>query len=53
MVVVPDPTVRLVSSYFSVDEGAGSLEICAEVTTDQFDGNFEADYITSAGSAEG
>ena len=51
--MVPDPTVRLVSSYFSVGEGDDSIEICAEVTTDQFDDTFEADYVASSASAEG
>lgn len=53
MVVVPEPTVHLQSNYYSVSEDSGSLEVCAEVTSDQFDGNFEADYATAGGSAEG
>ena len=53
VVVVPDPTVRLKASYYSVGEGGGSVEVCAEVTTDQFDSTIEADYVTSPGSATG
>lgn len=53
MIVVPEPTVRLKSNYYSVGEGDGSLEVCAEITTDQFDGNFQANYVTTSGSAEG
>lgn len=51
--VVPEPTVHLQSNYYTVSEDSGSLEVCAEVTSDQFDDNFEADYVTSEGSAEG
>ena len=51
--MVPDPTVRMKSSYYSVGEGDGSVEVCAEVTTDQFDSTFDTDYVTSAGSATG
>ena len=53
MVVVPDPTVRLNTSYYSVGEGDGIIEVCAHVTTDQFDNTIQADYVTSAGSASG
>ncbi|CAI8052156.1 hypothetical protein GBAR_LOCUS28548, partial [Geodia barretti] len=51
VVVVPDPTVRLNTSYYSVGEGDGSIEVCAHVTTDQFNNTIQADYVTSAGSA--
>lgn len=51
--MVPEPTVHLQSNYYTVSEDSGSLEVCAEVTSDQFDGNFQANYATSEGSAEG
>ena len=51
--MVPEPTVRLQSNYYSIGEGDGSLEVCAEVTTDQFDGNFQANYVTIGDGAEG
>lgn len=53
MVEVPDPVVHLQSNYYSVGEGDGSVEICAEVSTDQFDETLQANYETSQGSAEG
>ena len=53
VIVIPEPTVRLQSNYYAVGEGDGSLQICAEVTTDQFEGNFQANYMTTGGSAKG
>ena len=53
VVEVPDPTVRLKSSYYSVSEGDSSVEVCVEVTTDQFDDTFDVDYLTTPASATG
>lgn len=53
MTVVPEPSVHLKSNYYSVGEGEGTLEVCAEVTTNQFDGNFQVKYVTIGGSAKG
>ena len=51
--MIPEPTVHMQSNYYTVNEGDGSIEVCAEVTTDQFEGTFEANYITTEGSAKG
>ena len=39
--------------YYSVGEGDGSVEVCAELSTLQFTGTVEVDYATVADSAEG
>ena len=51
--MIPEPTVHLQSNYYAVSEGDGSIEVCAEVTTNQFEGTFQAIYMTSGGSAKG
>ena len=52
-IMVREPTVCVHSNYYSVGEGDGSLEVCAELTTDQFDGNFQANFVTIGDRAEG
>ena len=53
VVEVPDPKVRLSTGYYLVSEGDGSIEVCAQVTTDQYDNTIQADYVTTPGSASG
>ena len=53
VVIVPDPMVRFNTSYYSVDEGDGSVEVCIQVTTDQFDNSVQVGYQTTPGSASG
>ena len=51
--VLPEPTVRLQNNYYTVGENDGGVEVCAEVTTDQFEGTVQANYMTTGGSAKG
>ena len=51
--VIPEPTVHLQSNYYAVSESDGSLDVCAEVTSNQFEGTFQANYVTIGGSAKG
>ena len=53
VVEVPDPKVHLKTSYYSVGEGDGSIDVCVQVTTDQFDNEIWCDYFTSFASATG
>ena len=53
VIVIPEPAVHLQSNYYAISEGGGSIEVCAEVTTDQFEGTFQAIYMTTGGSAKG
>jgi hypothetical protein len=50
--VLPEPTVRLQNNYYTVGENDGGVEVCAEVTTDQFEGTVQANYMTTGGSAK-
>ena len=52
-VVVPELTVHWQESYYSASEATGIVEVCAELSTLQFDGNVEANYTTFGNSAEG
>ena len=52
-VVIPELTVHWEENYYSTSEADGSVEVCAELSTLQFDGNVEVDYATISGSAEG
>lgn len=45
--------MHLITGYYSAGEGDGSIEICAQVTTDRFDHTIQFDYLTIAGSATG
>ena len=36
-----------------MSEADGSVEVCAEVTTQQFEGSIQVNYSTAGGSAEG
>ena len=49
----PDPKVHLKTSYYSVGEGDGSVEVCAQVTTNQFQNEVRVGYFTTFGSATG
>ena len=51
--VIPELTVHWQESYYSTSEADGSVEVCAELSTLQFDGNVEVNYATISGSAEG
>ena len=53
MEVIPDLVVLWEERYYSVGEGDGSVEVCAELSTLQFTGTVEVDYATVADSAEG
>jgi len=50
---VPEPRLYLQQSFYSVSEADGSVEVCAEVTTQQFEGSIQVNYTTAGGSAEG
>lgn len=52
-VVIPELTVHWEENYYSTSEADGSVEVCAELSTLQFDGNVEVDYATISDSAEG
>ena len=52
-VVVPELTVHWQESYYSTSETTGSVEMCAELSTLQFDGNVEVNYATFGDSAKG
>ena len=47
------PKVYLKNNYYSVNEDDGIIEVCAHVTTDEFDHTVNCDYLTTAGSAAG
>ena len=51
--MIPELTVHWQESYYSTSEADGSVEVCAELSTLQFDGNVEVDYATISDSAEG
>ena len=53
VIVIPEPAVHLQSNYYAISESGGSIEVCAEVTTDKFEGTFQAIYMTAGGSAKG
>ena len=53
VVEIPDPRLHLKTSYYSVGEGDGSVDVCAQVTTNQFDNEIRCDYFTTFGSAAG
>ena len=40
-------------SYYSTSESNGHVELCAELSTLQFEGSVQVDYTTFSGSAEG
>ena len=46
-------TVHWQDSYYSVIEADGSVEVCAELSTLQFEGNVQVNYSTVGDSAEG
>ena len=52
-VVIPQLTVHWQKNYYSVSEADGSVEVCAELSTLQFEGNVQVNYATFDGSAEG
>ena len=52
-VVVPQLTVHWQKNYYSVSEADGSVEVCAELSTLQFEGNVQVNYATFDDSAEG
>ena len=51
--VVPELTVHWQESYYSTSEANGSVEVCAELSRLQFEGNVEVNYATFGDSAEG
>ena len=51
--VLPTLTLRWQESYYSVIEADGSVEVCAKLSTLQFEGIVQFDYTTFGGSAEG
>jgi len=53
LVVVPQPGLYLQQRLYSVSEADGSVEVCVEVTTRQFEGSIQVNYSTVGGSAEG
>lgn len=53
MVDVFHPKVYLKNNYYSVNEDDGSIGVCAQVTTDEFDHTVNCDYLTTAESAAG
>ena len=53
MEVIPDLVVHWEERYYSVGEGDGGVEVCAELSTLQFTGTVEVDYATVADSAQG
>ena len=50
---MPQPKLYLQQSFYSASEADGSAEVCAEVTTQQFEGSIQVNYSTAGGSAEG
>ena len=52
-VVLPQLTVHWQESYYSVIEADGSVEVCAKLSTLQFEGSVQFDYTTFGDSAEG
>ena len=50
---VPQLAIHMQKSFYSVSEADGSVEVCAEVTTQQFEGSIQVNYSTAGGSAEG
>ena len=52
-VVIPELTVHWQESYYSASETDGSVEVCAELSTLQFEGSVQVDYATVGDSAEG
>ena len=52
-VSVPQLAIHMQKSFYSVSEADGSVEVCAEVTTQQFEGIVQVNYTTAGGSAEG
>lgn len=52
-VVETDPMVGLQSNYYAVNEGDGSIEICAEITPTPSEGNILIGYSTIGATAEG
>ena len=50
---VPDLTVHWQESYYSASETDGSVELCAELSTVQFEGSVQVDYGTVGDSAKG
>ena len=53
VLVIPQPAVHLHRNYYTVGESDGIIEVCAEVTTNQFEGNLIANFVTTEGSAKG
>jgi hypothetical protein len=48
-----DLAVHWQENYHSASEGDGPVELCAEVSTLQFEGSVQVNYATFSGSAEG
>ena len=51
--VIPDLSVYWQERYYSASEADDSVELCAELSTLQFEGSFQVDYATFGGSAKG
>ena len=52
-VVVPELTIHWQKGYYSTSETDGSVELCAELSTLQFEGNVQVNYATFGDSAKG
>ena len=49
----PQLAIRMQQNFYSVMESNGSVEVCAEVTTQQFEGSIQVNYSTASSSAGG
>ena len=52
-VVVPELTVHWHRSYYSASEADGSVVVCAELSTLQFEGSVQVHFATFGDSAKG
>lgn len=53
VVIIPQLTVHWQKNYYSVSEADGSVEMCAELSTLQFEGNVQVNFATFDGGAVG